>query len=286
MRVQNEGTGKSSWWMINPDAKPGKAARRRATSMETQKYEKKRGRVKKKVEALRASGGVVHETTSPASSLSEGLDAFPESPLERHSSVGGGFSLSPLTDFRPRTTSNASSCGRLSPPPLETDMHDREAPPLSPGGCGGWENGIHGSSSQPLYHSTSDQSAGGAGDPYTDQQLVELANTMKLGGGGHFGPMNSNCVQSKSSPSASSVQLNGTIGGHSSPPGVPTLAALQPLYNGYSNGGLAAVSTATGGTLSRNGSDPYFKTAGLENNITLSELGSTALLRAVLYYRA
>ena len=49
MRVQNEGTGKSSWWMINPDAKPGKSARRRATSMETSKYEKKRGRVKKKV---------------------------------------------------------------------------------------------------------------------------------------------------------------------------------------------------------------------------------------------
>lgn len=25
MRVQNEGTGKSSWWMLNPDAKPGNA---------------------------------------------------------------------------------------------------------------------------------------------------------------------------------------------------------------------------------------------------------------------
>lgn len=23
VRVQNEGTGKSSWWMLNPDAKPG-----------------------------------------------------------------------------------------------------------------------------------------------------------------------------------------------------------------------------------------------------------------------
>lgn len=53
MRVQNEGTGKSSWWMINPDAKPGKSSRRRATSMETSKFEKRRGRVKKKVEALR-----------------------------------------------------------------------------------------------------------------------------------------------------------------------------------------------------------------------------------------
>lgn len=49
MRVQNEGTGKSSWWMINPDAKPGKSVRRRAASMETSKFEKRRGRVKKKV---------------------------------------------------------------------------------------------------------------------------------------------------------------------------------------------------------------------------------------------
>lgn len=126
MRVQNEGTGKSSWWMINPDAKPGKAARRRATSMETQKYEKKRGRVKKKVEALRNAGA----TPSPSSSVSEGQDLFPDSPpLPQHQH---GFQLSP--DFRPRASSNASSCGgRLSPiPAVETDMNDSDMPPLSP----------------------------------------------------------------------------------------------------------------------------------------------------------
>lgn len=80
MRVQNEGTGKSSWWMINPDAKPGKSVRRRAASMETSKFEKRRGRVKKKVEMLR--NGVLHDTTpSPSSSISEGLDKFPDSPI-------------------------------------------------------------------------------------------------------------------------------------------------------------------------------------------------------------
>ncbi|BES87292.1 forkhead [Nesidiocoris tenuis] len=105
MRVQNEGTGKSSWWMINPDAKPGKSARRRATSMETSKFEKRRGRVKKKVEALRSG---LDATPSPSSSVSESLDLFPDSPLH-------GFQLSP--DFRPRASSNASSCGRLSPIP-------------------------------------------------------------------------------------------------------------------------------------------------------------------------
>ncbi|KAJ8664322.1 hypothetical protein QAD02_005984 [Eretmocerus hayati] len=111
MRVQNEGTGKSSWWMINPDAKPGKSARRRATSMETSKFEKRRGRVKKKVEALRNGLLQADATPSPSSSVSEGLDQFPDSPLHHASS----FQLSP--DFRPRASSNASSCGRLSPIP-------------------------------------------------------------------------------------------------------------------------------------------------------------------------
>ncbi|XP_026755447.1 forkhead box protein O isoform X2 [Galleria mellonella] len=108
MRVQNEGTGKSSWWMINPDAKPGKSVRRRAASMETSKFEKRRGRVKKKAEALR-NGVTADATPSPSSSVSESLDMFPDSPL--HSS----FQLSP--DFRQRASSNASSCGRLSPIP-------------------------------------------------------------------------------------------------------------------------------------------------------------------------
>ncbi|XP_044258346.1 forkhead box protein O isoform X1 [Tribolium madens] len=111
MRVQNEGTGKSSWWMINPDAKPGKSVRRRAASMETSKFEKRRGRVKKKVDLMR-NGALPDTTPSPSSSVSESLDLFPESPI--HSS-GTGFQLSP--DFRPRASSNTSSCGRLSPIP-------------------------------------------------------------------------------------------------------------------------------------------------------------------------
>lgn len=78
MRVQNEGTGKSSWWMLNPDAKPGKSTRRRATSMETSKFEKRRGRVKKKVDALRSG---LEANISPTSSVSENLDQFPDSPL-------------------------------------------------------------------------------------------------------------------------------------------------------------------------------------------------------------
>lgn len=85
MRVQNEGTGKSSWWMLNPDAKQGKSVRRRAASMETSRYEKRRGRAKKRVEALRQAGvtQLNDNTPSPSSSISEGFDQFPDSPLHR-----------------------------------------------------------------------------------------------------------------------------------------------------------------------------------------------------------
>ena len=107
----------------------GKAPRRRATSMDTKAYEKKRGRAKKKVEQLRAQleGG----------GSGVGLDGTPTS------SLGGSatdlhldsFQLSPQ-DFRARTSSNASSIGgRLSPihAGLEpVDLHDNEVPPMSP----------------------------------------------------------------------------------------------------------------------------------------------------------
>ena len=53
MRMQNEGTGKSSWWVLNPEAKPGKSTRRRANTLEGGggRLDKKRGRVRKKTEA-------------------------------------------------------------------------------------------------------------------------------------------------------------------------------------------------------------------------------------------
>lgn len=54
VRIQNEGTGKSSWWMLNPEGgKNGKSPRRRATSMDnSNKFVKSRGRAaKKKVSA-------------------------------------------------------------------------------------------------------------------------------------------------------------------------------------------------------------------------------------------
>ncbi|XP_063924514.1 forkhead box protein O-like [Zophobas morio] len=96
MRVHNEETGRSSWWMVNPDPTPGKSVRRRAASMETGKFESGRARVMKRVELLR-KGALSEITPRPRSAVTQSVDLWP--------------------DFKRRAWSNASSCGRLSPIP-------------------------------------------------------------------------------------------------------------------------------------------------------------------------
>ena len=286
MRIQNEGTGKSSWWVINPEAKPGKAARRRAASMETSKFERKRGRVKKKIANMK--NGII-DTHSPSSSLSEGLDTFPESPP--FGSSANHFTLSP-GEFRPRASSNASSCGRLSPIPGESDMHDSQVPPLSP-----WNTDL-----QQVY---------GVGDTdvYADQLAEMTSANMKLGGsnnslsgasGGSGGGSNSTSVtcNSSSNSSAPSNSVNTAPPGTSSflsmtskrssinqlSPASSQLTLTPSLYGFGSslsvNGGVTYVNNLNGsgsgsGTLSRNGSDPYFQTsAGIDASITLTSLNA------------
>lgn len=258
MRVQNEGTGKSSWWMINPEAKPGKAARRRAASMETKAYEKRKGRVKKKVDALRQAalggsvggslggsmsssiggpiGQMIDQTPSPCSSLGEGLDLFPDSPMlhgglhplaragqaglgylhnrspnrppsyamsaQPQATNGNGSTAVPNTlsgqslptgngtpdahVFRPRASSNASSCSRLSPP-LNSALDD----PLSPltgnsntGGPGSnWPSCTNEQLQSGLYPPQGAISGNGELDSFTEHQLVEnMTATMTLNG--------------------------------------------------------------------------------------------------------
>lgn len=104
--------------MINPDAKPGKSSRRRSSSMDgnNAKWDKKRGRAKKKAEEK------AKNCYQNSSQKNEGADDQNSLPFS-------------LGDFRSRTSSNASSCGRLSPIMARedlADMHDREAPPMSP----------------------------------------------------------------------------------------------------------------------------------------------------------
>ncbi|XP_034418554.1 forkhead box protein O3a [Cyclopterus lumpus] len=125
VKVQNEGTGKSSWWMVNPEGgKGGKAPRRRAVSMDNSKYIKgARGRATKKKASLQAA----QEGSSESSSS---LSKWTGSPTSRSSDE-----LDAWTDFRSRTNSNASTLsGRLSPilANLELDEVPDGDSPLSP----------------------------------------------------------------------------------------------------------------------------------------------------------
>lgn len=140
VRVQNEGSGKSSWWTINPDAKGGKTSRRRSGSLDSApKTERKgRGRSKKEKKEVdeaptsphlsvitKANRSPSPSTVSPTSSSSDSLQTIPES------------SDSPLPFFlndsfgRPRTNSDLStvsvnSLGRSGSPVV--DELDNEEP--------------------------------------------------------------------------------------------------------------------------------------------------------------
>ncbi|KAM5289007.1 forkhead box protein O1 [Ctenodactylus gundi] len=113
IRVQNEGTGKSSWWMLNPEGgKSGKSPRRRAASMDSNsKFSKSRGRAAKKKASLQS--GQEGAGDSPGSQFSK----WPASPGSHSNDDFDNWST-----FRPRTSSNASTIsGRLSPIMTEQD---------------------------------------------------------------------------------------------------------------------------------------------------------------------
>ncbi|KAF7667373.1 hypothetical protein LDENG_00066820 [Lucifuga dentata] len=113
VRIQNEGTGKSSWWMLNPDGgKNGKSPRRRAASMDNNsKFTKSRGRATKKKVALQE--GVEAGTGSPGSQYSNWLGS-PNS----HSNDD----FEAWSSFRTRASSDASTLsGRRSPFQSEQD---------------------------------------------------------------------------------------------------------------------------------------------------------------------
>ncbi|TNN78250.1 Forkhead box protein O3 [Liparis tanakae] len=157
VKVLNEGTGKSSWWMVNPEGgKGGKAPRRRAVSMDNSKYIKgARGRATKKKASLQAA----QEGSSESSSS---LSKWTGSPTSRSSDE-----LDAWTDFRSRTNSNASTLsGRLSPilANLELDEAPDDDSPLSP----------------MLYSSPSSMSPSAAAAP---AGLSDLAGTMNLNDG-------------------------------------------------------------------------------------------------------
>ncbi|XP_026196698.1 forkhead box protein O3B [Anabas testudineus] len=235
IRVQNEGTGKSSWWMINPEGgKGGKAPRRRAVSMDnSNKYTKSaRGRAAKKKAALQAAAAAAGEGGGDSPS---GLSKWPGSPTSRSSEE-----LDAWTDFRSRTNSNASTVsGRLSPilANPELDEVPDDEPPLSPM--------FYSSPGRAL--SPGNPTTNGKTVPTELPRLADLAGTMNLNDGLTDELMdelldNINLVPTPSSqtaPNSSSgfnfgSKPNG-LGSPSSTPSPSSNSSSNSGGNGYSN---------------------------------------------------
>ncbi|XGW25097.1 hypothetical protein V3C99_006481 [Haemonchus contortus] len=113
MRIQNEGAGKSSWWVINPDAKPGRNPRRvRASTLDTTSkatLSKKLKGARKRIHDIR--GGLHSGVSSLAGS---------QASVMSHDIYGDDDAMHASFDsmFRPRTQSNLSVPGsstRVSP---------------------------------------------------------------------------------------------------------------------------------------------------------------------------
>ncbi|KAM9321365.1 forkhead box protein O1 [Gastrophryne carolinensis] len=115
VRVQNEGTGKSSWWILNPEGgKNGKSPRRRAASMDNNsKFAKSRGRAAKKKASLQSSQDGSGD--SPGSQFSK----WPGSP-----SSHSNDDFETWSTFRQRTSSNASSIMPEEDDLGEPDVHN------------------------------------------------------------------------------------------------------------------------------------------------------------------
>lgn len=131
IKVHNEATGKSSWWMLNPEGgKSGKAPRRRAASMDSSS-KLLRGRSKapkKKPTVLPAPA----EGATPRSPMGH----FPKwsgSPCSRNREEADLW-----TTFRPRSSSNASTAStRLSPRRPESEALAEEEMAASMSYAGG-----------------------------------------------------------------------------------------------------------------------------------------------------
>ncbi|KAF4104740.1 forkhead box protein O4 [Onychostoma macrolepis] len=151
LRVHNESTGKSSWWMLNPEGgKTGKAPRRRAASMDnSSKLLKSRIRAKqtKKQAGAAGIGGSGGALQGEGASGAGGADSpgpsgqFGKWGVNSSSPSSRGSLDDPdmWTSFRPRTSSNASTLsGRLSP--IATGQEDEDDLPED-GLLGGYSTG-------------------------------------------------------------------------------------------------------------------------------------------------
>ena len=114
MRVQNEGAGKSSWWVVNPDAvaRTAKTPRRpRAFTLDTKAYERqRRGRAQRQSRDLLTRAPALAQRPAASAVMIDSSSAVTEEPKDpfgleyrtRASSFGGR--LSPI-DARPEPDS-------------------------------------------------------------------------------------------------------------------------------------------------------------------------------------
>nr|XP_039263676.1 forkhead box protein O-like [Styela clava] len=128
-RIQNEGTGKSSWWVINHEAKPGKSPRRRAISMDnaSSKYNRSRNKAlakQKAAEIMKKQKAGMKPGQRESGSWSRDPTSGLETPVSK----------ALASEYRQRASSNASSLGGRTSPSLflAQDLDDDGAPPLSP----------------------------------------------------------------------------------------------------------------------------------------------------------
>lgn len=137
MRVQNESTGKSSWWVINPDVKHLKTPRRRAATMDNTKVSLQHRRNRLKGCGLTRVASSEHPLMAYAyDGSSDHLDA---AMYERVSPEILGLASQ---NYRVRSSSNASSIGRLSPIPAtaEHDMDNSQFGMPPPSSALSWKN--------------------------------------------------------------------------------------------------------------------------------------------------
>lgn len=128
IKVHNEATGKSSWWMLNPEGgKSGKTPRRRAASMDsTSKMLRGRSKAPKKKPSVLPAPPEGATPTSPMSHFAK----WSGSPCSRSREEAEVW-----TTFRPRSSSNASTVStRLSPMGPESEVLAEEEIPASVSG--------------------------------------------------------------------------------------------------------------------------------------------------------
>uniref|UniRef100_A0A667XE68 Forkhead box O6 b n=1 Tax=Myripristis murdjan TaxID=586833 RepID=A0A667XE68_9TELE len=185
IRVQNEGTGKSSWWMLNPEGgKMGKGPRRRAASIDNgTKYLKTKGRVSRKRAGAMGLGRGQGHGAGP------GIQGSPEhgSPAGKGGVGIGGEEYDTWTDLHSRTSSSASTLsGCLSPILAEAEADEPE------------EGGLSCSASPRLYPSpTSTRSpalgTGGHCPSVELPQLTDLTGAISLDESGYSQPPQLKC---------------------------------------------------------------------------------------------